>query len=333
MASIFQEIQIPNQKHQFPNSTTPFPAVLAPKPSRSSSLADFTSAVESEKPYLESLLQKTGAILFRGFPLSTASQFDQFVEAFGYSDHPYVGGLASRTHIVGRVYTSNESPPDQKIPFHHEMSQAAKFPTKVFFFCEVEPGSGGETPIVLSHLIYDKMKDKYPELVMKLEEEGLLFIRVMADEDDPSIALGRGWKSTFSTHDTIVAEERAASLGMKLEWINGDGDSSLVRRVIGPVPAFKHDDSRGRNIWFNGMAASYTAFGDKRNDDPTKTVTFGNGDPLPSDGVHDCLKIMEEESVAIPWERGDVLVLDNLAVLHARRSFAPPRRVLAALCK
>ncbi|CAN1836817.1 Clavaminate synthase-like protein At3g21360 [Linum perenne] len=47
------------------------------------------------------------------------------------------------------------------------------------------------------------MKDKYPELVMKLEEEGLLFIRVMADEDDPSIALGRGWKSTFSTHDTI----------------------------------------------------------------------------------------------------------------------------------
>nr|VDC71798.1 unnamed protein product [Brassica rapa] len=44
----------------------------------------------------------------------------------------------------------NESPPDQKIPFHHEMDQVPEFPSKLFFYCEVEPNSGGETPLVLS---------------------------------------------------------------------------------------------------------------------------------------------------------------------------------------
>ncbi|CAN1286179.1 Clavaminate synthase-like protein At3g21360 [Linum perenne] len=73
------------------------------------------------------------------------------------------------------------------------------------------------------------MKDKYPELVMKLEEKGLLFIRVMADEDDPSIALGRGWKSTFSTHDTIVAEERYFSYFKAAQTISVGVEIRTVR--------------------------------------------------------------------------------------------------------
>jgi len=34
-----------------------------------------------------------------------------------------------------------------------------------------------------------------------------------------------------------------------------------------------------------------------------------------------------------PWQKGHVPLVDNLAVLHARRSFDPPRRTLALLCK
>ncbi|CAN1836783.1 Clavaminate synthase-like protein At3g21360 [Linum perenne] len=205
MANFFKEISVPNQKRY--NNSPPFPAVMTPA-FPSASLADFISVIESQKPYIESLLQKTGAILFRGFPVSTASQFNQVVEAFDYADQPYVGGSATRTHVIGRVFTSNESPPHQKIPFHHEMAYASEFPTKLFFFCEVEPGSGGETPIVLSYRIYERMKEKYPDFVTKLEKEGLIFNRVMTGEDDPSSAVGRGWKSTFSTDDRVVAQER-----------------------------------------------------------------------------------------------------------------------------
>lgn len=85
-----------------------------------------------------------------------------------------------------------------------------EFPTKLFFFCEVEPGSGGETPIVLSHVIYEKMKDKYPDFVERLEETGLIYTRVLGEDDDPSSPIGRGWRSTFLTQDKSIAEERFA---------------------------------------------------------------------------------------------------------------------------
>ncbi|CAL1387011.1 unnamed protein product [Linum trigynum] len=298
MSNLFSEIHIPNQK--LLHNSPPFPAILSPAATWSPTLLDFTSAIESQKPPWRRLGSRN--------TLTSAA--------------PPPGRKSS-------VSTANESPPDQKIPFHHELAHVPEFPTKLFFFCEVEPASGGETPMVLSHVVYERMKEKYPEFVGRLEDEGLLANRVLTEEDDPSSAIGRGWKSTFSTHDKHVASERASKLGMKLEWI---GDGSMVRTVIGPNPAIKHDRSRNRKVWFNGMVAGYTAFGDKRND-PTKSVAFGNGDPLPSDVVYGCLRIMEEESVAIPWQKGDVLLIDNWAVLHARKLFTPPRRILAALCK
>lgn len=86
--------------------------------------------------------------------------------------------------------------------------QVPEFPSKLFFFCEVEPGSGGETPIVLSHIVYERMKHKYPDFVEQLEQHGLIYTRVLGEKDDPSSPIGRGWKSTFLTEDKSIAEER-----------------------------------------------------------------------------------------------------------------------------
>ena len=72
----------------------------------------------------------------------------------------------------------------------------------------MEPGKGGETPIVLSHFVYERIREKYPEFVERLEEQGLIYTRVLGEEDDPSSPIGRGWKSTFLTKDKSVAEER-----------------------------------------------------------------------------------------------------------------------------
>ncbi|OIT05263.1 PREDICTED: clavaminate synthase-like protein At3g21360 [Nicotiana attenuata] len=320
--NLLTQVQIPQQKHY---NGVPFPAVLSPNPN--STISQLSQIIKEQKPWLSSLLNQSGAILFRGFSVNSASDFNDVVEAFGYEELPYVGGAAPRTNVVGRVFTANESPPDQKIPFHHEMAQVPEYPSKLFFFCDIEPGSGGETPIVLSHVVYEKMKSKYPDFVERLEEHGLIYIRVLGEDDDPSSPIGRGWKSTFLTKDKSVAEERAAKLGMKLEWIE-DG----VKTVMGPIPGIKFNQVRQQKIWFNSMVAAYTGWKDTRND-PVKAVTFGDGQPLPAEVIHDCLRILEDESVAVPWKKGDVLLIDNLAVLHSRKPFNPPRRILASLCK
>lgn len=43
------------------------------------------------------------------------------------------------------------------------------------------------------------MSERYPEFMQKVEELGVRYIRIMPCEDDPSSAIGRGWKSTFLT--------------------------------------------------------------------------------------------------------------------------------------
>ncbi|CAH9122783.1 unnamed protein product [Cuscuta epithymum] len=198
----FSEVVTPQQKLY---DGRLFPAVLSPHPNASLHHS-LPLAVKLQKQWLEALLHQSGAILFTGFPVSSASGFNDVVEAFGYEELPYIGGAAPRTNVVGRVYTANEAPPDQNILFHHEMAQVLKHPSKLFFYCEVEPRSGGETPIVLSHVVYEKMKNKYPEFVERLEEDGLIYTRVLGEEDNPLSAIGQGWRSTFLTSDKSVAE-------------------------------------------------------------------------------------------------------------------------------
>ncbi|KAH7330822.1 hypothetical protein KP509_20G003700 [Ceratopteris richardii] len=307
----------------------PFPLVLNPSSNFDLRSAEaVASALSNSREWLEEQLLWHSAILLRGFPLSTAQHFNSVVEAFDRPELPYVGGAAPRTNVFGRVFTSNESPPDQKIPFHHEMAQVPEYPARVLFFCEVKPGEDGETPIVLSHSVYERMKAAYPHFVDNLEKLGLLYVRVLGESDDATSAIGRGWQSTFQTKNKEEAEKRASKLGMKLEWLDG----GLVRTISGPIPAIKTDGRRGKKVWFNSMVAAYTGWQDSRND-RRKAVTFGDGTPLPEDAVLGCLAILHEESVAIPWQVGDVLILDNIAVQHARKSFKGPRRVLASLSK
>ncbi|KAL5755938.1 hypothetical protein ACOSQ2_020684 [Xanthoceras sorbifolium] len=320
MADHFLEIQIPQQRNY---NSIPFPSVLSPNP-KTRTISQLTETIKTQKPFLDALLHDTGAVLFRGFDVKTAEDFNNVVEAFGYEEFLYVGGRAPRTNVVGRVYTANESPPDQKIGFHHELAQAPESPFKLFFFCEVAPTSGGETPIVLSHIVYERMIQKYPEFVEKLEKHGLIYSLFYGEDDDLSSPTGRSWKSTFSTEDKSVAEERAAKLGIKLEWMEEGG----VKRITGPLPTIRYDKSRQRKIWFVNMVNWEVA-----GNGPVKMTTFGDGTPLPADICYECLKILEEECVAIPWQEGDFLLIDNQAVLHSRRPTNSPRRVLASLCK
>ncbi|KAK9054726.1 hypothetical protein SSX86_025805 [Deinandra increscens subsp. villosa] len=323
----FRQVELPEQKSS--GDGLLFPAVLRPPTTNTSYNIDvFEEAIRAEKQWLESLLLKSGVILFRGFPVTSPSDFNNVVEAFGFPELVYVGGRAPRTNVVGRIYTANESPLDKQIPFHHEMAYVPDFPSKLFFFCDEEPGIGGETPIVLSRIIYEKMNEKHPEIVAQIEEHGLTYKKVLSDEDRPSSFTGRSWKSTYMTDDKNVATERAAKLGTKLEWMG-----NAVKIVTGPLPAIRLDENR-RKTWFNNLVLSKTGPMNDNVEDNDTYVELGNGDLLPDHVVKDCLKVMEEECVAIPWKKGDVMLVNNLTVLHGRRPLIkPPRRILASLCK
>lgn len=330
--------QLPCQKQfDIDGTTIAFPLVLTPgDPEPETLTTAFTSTgavadwITRKQEQLIGLAKSHGAILFRDFcpPIATAADFDTVCKAFGLTEFPYIGGAAPRTVITGSVFTANESPADQLIPFHHEMAQSRTHPGVLFFFCLKAPQEGGETPIVLSSLVYERIKDEFPEFVAELEEKGVRYVRFLPEEDDPSSAIGRGWKSTFAVEEKGEAEGVGKEMGMELEWLEGN----VLKTTTAVMPATKRDVRTGKTCWFNSIVAAFTGWKDKRND-PYKAVVLGDGQSLDAGILGRCLEIMNELAVAFEWKRGDVLMVDNWVTLHSRNSFKGERIVYASLWK
>lgn len=326
------------QKHfDIDGTKVSFPLVLTPGNPESGKLTAALATTEAVAAWvtqnqkeLVDLAKKHGAILLRDFcpPISTAADFDVVCKSFGLAEFPYIGGAAPRTVITGSVFTANESPADQLIPFHHEMAQSKSHPGVLFFYCLKAPPEGGETPIVLSNLVYERIRGEFPQFVSELEQKGVRYVRVLPEADDPSSAIGRGWKSTFAVDTKEDAERVGREMGMELEWLEGN----LLKTTTAVIPATKKDPRTGKTSWFNSIVAAFTGWKDTRND-PRKAVVFGDGSPLDADVLRRCQEIMNELAVAFEWKRGDVLMVDNWVTLHSRNSFKGERVIYASLWK
>lgn len=155
------------------------------------SISSFTSWISSNKNYVDELLRDHKAILFRNSKFVVSFlDFDTIVDRLDYQGMEYLGGAAVRTQITERVFTANESPPSERIPFHHELAQTPQPPTHLYFFCEIPPSVGGETPILVSSELCDIMYQTHPDFMSKVEKYGVKYIRYMPEYDDPTSAIG-----------------------------------------------------------------------------------------------------------------------------------------------
>ncbi|KAH9507372.1 hypothetical protein Btru_057942 [Bulinus truncatus] len=322
------EVWLPEQR-EFGDEV--FPLVLSPKQDSKNRILtsqDASDWLKKNSAVIQAELLKYGAILFRGFPLNDAQDFDEFVTSYGVEPLPYVGGAAPRKQITSKVFTANEAPPSEPIPFHHEMAQVPTSPSVLFFYCDVAPQTGGQTPLVLSNLVYEAMREKYPQFIRDLEDKKVQYCRVLPEEDDPSSPIGRGWKSTFLTDDKAEAERKCQEQGTSFEWL----PNGCLKTITAVLPAIRQNIRTGKKVWFNSIIAAYKGWKDVRNC-PEQAVTFSDGTPMPQDIMEDLERTLDQLAVEITWQKGDIMLVDNNQILHARRPFTPPRRILASLGK
>ncbi|KAL8035247.1 hypothetical protein ABFX02_12G085100 [Erythranthe guttata] len=297
------------------------PLVLQP-PGPRTDVESLLVSIERNKEWFEDMIVKNSAVLVRGFDVNNAVEFNDIVEAFGWEDIRYVGP-APRTHIHKRVWTANEGPLSEFIYYHHEMVLIKEFPKKVILFCEVAPPEGGETPFVPSFRVTERMMEEFPEFVEELDKKGLRYTFTALSKDDTSSMRGRGWEDAFGTSDRAEAEKRAKALGMDVEWLPNNGG---VKTILGPRNLTRVFEGRkGRRMWFNTLVGMHGK--------ELSSATMADGTEIPANIVKRCEEIIEDESIQFKWQKGDVLFLDNYALLHGRRPSLPPRKVLVATCK
>lgn len=291
------------------------------------SLESTTEWVAQRREELIRQAGEHGTVLFRGFPLKTAEDFDRFVAAFDLVNFPYEQSLSNavRVNRTPRVFTANEAPPNVTIHMHHELAQTPAFPSWLFFFCEHAAATGGATPICRSDVLWEKLAEARPQFARDCENKGLRYSNVMAAENDATSGMGRSWQSTFRVTTREQAEQKLREMNYSWEWYP---DGSL--RVTTPVMPAVRKLPNGGTSFFNQLIAAAMGWKDARND-PSKAITFGDGSPLDRDAVMLATQLGQELSFDVPWQTGDVAFVDNYVAMHGRRTFTGTRKVLASL--
>ena len=298
--------------------------------------------VRAHLPALRDLLTASGAVLLRGFPLRSAEDFSALVEAFGWRDLAYEDSLslAVRTPVCARVCTTNDGRSGGLV-FHHEQAAAPLFPSRLFFFCETPApeGTGGGTGLSPSWALLERLESAFPQFVADCERLGIAYRLALPAEGDASKGVGRSWGSCFGVSTRAACEARMAALGYTHTWGEG-GLLHCVSPVLPPLRTVSGPRGAATRVFYNqivaqviGNAKEFAAQMKDGGVGSAPPLTFGDGALVPLEPVEFALRVCEELAVDVQWERGDVALIDNYTVMHARRPWAGegPRRVLASL--
>ncbi|HSU82737.1 MAG TPA: TauD/TfdA family dioxygenase [Thermoanaerobaculia bacterium] len=290
---------------------------------------NLASWAADHREMLDEKLLHHGGILFRGFNLESPEDLEAFIQAVSGGALEYRERSSPRTAVSGNIYTSTDYPPSHPIFLHNENSYQSKWPQKIFFLCVQAAQEGGATPIadcrrVLRHID--------PEVRDRFARQGWMYVRNFGD------GFGLSWSTVFQTTDKEKVEEHCRLNGIEAEWKE---EGRLRTRAV--RPALVRHPRTGETLWFNhatffhvstlepdvraSLLAEFAA-----DDLPTNTF-FGDGSPIEPEVMDHLREAYRRETVSFPWQKGDLLMLDNMLVAHGRAPFSGPRRVLVGMAE
>jgi hypothetical protein len=286
-------------------------------------LAEWASA---NHEFLDTSLSEHGGILFRGFDLATAVDFENVARSIYSSLYADYGDLP-RTSAGGAIYESTPYPPDKVILFHNESSHLSSWPMKISFFCLQPAREGGTTPIVDCRAMCEQMDPKTRET---FAQKGLLYVRNFVR------GLDVNWQEFFQTDDRTEVERRCSGDGMSVEWTAGDG-----LRVMQRTEAVRVHPRTGAHVFFSQVELHHPSFLEPEERQAMlsvfgenglpRNVLYGDGSPIPDAVMHEVGDLYDRLAVDFVWLKGDMVMLDNMLTAHSRSTFVGPRKIVVAM--
>lgn len=284
---------------------------------------------KGNRELIESSLVKYGGILFRNFSIPSVAEFERFVTTVAGDLLEYTYRSTPRRKESGNIYTSTEYPADQSIPLHNEMAYASNWPLKIGFFCAIPAEQGGETPIADSRRILQCID---PAVKERFRQKQVMYVRNYVEGMDLP------WQTVFQTSSKLEVEHYCRHAGIAFEWVTSD---HLRTRQV--CPAVVSHPKTGEQLWFNQAHLFHISnlppevreslLTTCKQEDLPRNAYYGDGSPLEVDALEHIREIYQREAVLFPWQKSDILLLDNMLVAHGRSPFAGTRKVLVAMAE
>ena len=288
---------------------------------------DLMSWVSNNVDLLEQELLEHGGILFRGFNLGKQSHFEEFLKAISIPLMHYMEGATPRTELGNKIYTSTEFPPERTISIHNELCYVTTWPMKIFFYCMKPSEEGGETPIGDVRKIFNRVP---PQIRDRFEDKGWMLLRNFG------AGFGLPWQTAYHVSDKDELEAYFRAARITFEWKGAD---RLRTRQV--RPAIATHPRTGEKVWFNHIGFWHISslepeirklFLEEFTEEGLPFNTYyGDGTPIEDSVIEELRCAYNKETIAFPWQQGDLLMLDNMLVAHGRKPFNGTRRVLTAM--
>jgi alpha-ketoglutarate-dependent taurine dioxygenase len=299
------------------------PALIEPK----SPGVQLAACAPFHREAIDDHLLKFGAILFRGFEVGPVDEFERVIHSLAGEPMEYRDRATPRNPVGDRIYTSTEYPADQTIELHNECSYAQTWPSRILFYC-VEPAvEGGETPIADCRKVLQSIDS---EIQRRFEAVGVMYVRHFG------FGFGPSWREAFNVEERGALESYCKQNSIAYEW--EDQDRLKVWQVR---PAIARRPESGEAVWFNQATAFHHSTlapalrevlaAELGEDRFPKHVYYGDGEKIPDSVLANIREAYRRETVSFTWQRGDVLLLDNMLTAHGRARFIGPRRILVGM--
>lgn len=291
---------------------------------------DLIGWARNHRKVINDNLSRCGAILFRGFELRGREAFAEFIQASADGSLlAYTNRSTPRTEVGGNVYTATEYPANQVIPLHNENSYQSSWPLKIYFCCVTAAEQGGATPLADSRKVFENIPRQIRE---EFANRGVMYVRNFGDGLDLS------WQQVFQTDDRSEVEAFCRREGLDFEW--KDGDRLRTRQICQAIAA--HPGTR-ELVWFNQAhlfhVSNLTAdvreylLREVKEAELPRHAFYGDGTAIDALSLAKIRAAYEKEAVTFAWQRGDILLLDNMLTAHGREPFEGPREILVGMAE
>jgi alpha-ketoglutarate-dependent taurine dioxygenase len=285
---------------------------------------------EEVRGRVRTLLDAHGVVMLRGAGIVGTAAFHAAVSRFGADlIESYRGGNTPRKTLSDGVFTSTEYPARYDISLHNELSYARNWPDRLYFCCLDAPDTGGATPVcdgeALLNALTPGLRDRFAS--------GVVYRQYLHG----GAGLGKSWQDTFETDDRTVVEQFLTDSGAEYSWT---ADGGL--RVAQHRPGVRKNPRTGRDTWFNQADQWHPSnLPDDEGellleltdsvDDLPHWVTYADGTPLSDEDLAQVRAAQREHRLSEPWQQGDVMIVDNMSVLHGREAFTGTRKVVVSM--
>lgn len=284
----------------------------------------------SNRALVDELLLEHRALLFRNFDLGSVADFDQFVRSTSTGERLEYKDRSSPRHEVGdHIYTSTDYPANERIFLHNEGTYWLSWPLKIYFCCLVVPEKGGETPIADCRRIYQRIP---PEIRQRFIDKKVLYVRNYND------GFGLPWQTSFQATDRDEVTEYCRGKEIECEWKEGDRlRTRQIREAVATHPV------TGEQVWFNHATFFHVStlepdirralLAEFAEEDLPYNTYYGDGSSIEADVLETLREIYRQEKIVYPWRRGDVLMLDNMTIAHAREPYVGDRKIVVGMAE